>query len=243
MKKFPRVHGHSFCLSLKIGGVININIEKDCNIFEQGWDATNTYIFGLIMSDGNLSKQGRNKNRNIIRIGLNDYDLIQELHSYIKLNHKIYTQKNQHTLYYHNEDAVLFMKENELQENKSITLRYPINIPSEFMGQFIRGFFDGDGSVIFTKNKYNTYVQVSFTCGSYGFLEVLKQILKDTYDINSQIYDDGRKNNDSFYLKITRNSDVRRFRDCIYNNKTIYLQRKYDKFLLLDSMQLKYNVS
>ena len=50
----------------------------DNDIYENGWDQTNAYIFGIIMSDGCLKYEGRNKNRLAIRIGLNDYDMIKK---------------------------------------------------------------------------------------------------------------------------------------------------------------------
>ena len=66
----------------------------DNDIYKNGWDNINAYIFGIIMSDGCLKYEGRNKNRLAIRIGLNDYDMIKRLHSYMCIGNKIYCQEN-----------------------------------------------------------------------------------------------------------------------------------------------------
>lgn len=55
----------------------------DNDIYKNGWDNINAYIFGIIMSDGCLKYEGRNKNRLAIRIGLNDYDMIERLHTMV----------------------------------------------------------------------------------------------------------------------------------------------------------------
>ena len=35
--------------------------------------------------------------------------------------------------------------------NKSLKMVFPDNIPKEYIKDYIRGFFDGDGSIYFTK--------------------------------------------------------------------------------------------
>lgn len=59
------------------------------------------------MSDGCLT---HNKNRNMIVIGLNDKEMIETLHEYVECKRKIYNQGNQYSLYYWNEEAVIFLK-------------------------------------------------------------------------------------------------------------------------------------
>lgn len=81
------------------------NIDK--NVYENGWNRENAYLFGLIMSDGCLTK---NKKRNIIVISLNDFEIIEKLHKYVECKRKIYKQGKQSKLYYWNEDAISFLK-------------------------------------------------------------------------------------------------------------------------------------
>ena len=71
---------------------------------------------------------------------------------------------------------------------KSKTIEFP-NIPKKFMADFIRGYFDGDGSVFFvnyirTKDKKLTKeLRTNFTSGSRHFLERLMIILYENLEL------------------------------------------------------------
>ena len=122
---------------------------------------------------------------------------------------------------------------------KSLTLQFP-NIPQKFLCDFIRGYFDGDGSMVLTQTKYNVYGQVSFTCGSIDFLVNLQKILKNMFGIDSQIYNGGHPDTQTMSLKITKRSAIEMFSDLIYNDTDLYLLRKYNKFQELNKHPLKY---
>lgn len=67
-------------------------------------------------------------------------------------------------------------------QSKSITIKFPL-VPDQFMADFIRGYFDGDGSVHYISyrasknNKVYTQLRSNFTSGSPDFLEKLRDIL------------------------------------------------------------------
>ncbi|MCL5010656.1 MAG: LAGLIDADG family homing endonuclease, partial [Patescibacteria group bacterium] len=58
-------------------------------------------------------------------------------------------------------------------------------IPEKFLPDFIRGYFDGDGSVFYTTylhskiHRMRTELRSNFTSGSPEFLERLKSILAE----------------------------------------------------------------
>ena len=118
------------------------------------------------MSDGCLSKSGRNKNRYTVRICSNDFDIIEWLHTYMCVGNKIYKQgQNGFVIQFRNECSIKFMMDYGLKERKSLDAVFP-DIPDDFLGDFIRGYFDGNGSMVLQRTRYNTYAQVSFTSGS-----------------------------------------------------------------------------
>jgi len=53
-------------------------------------------------------------------------------------------------------------------ERKSLTAIFPKNIPDEFLADFVRGYFDGDGSVWYVKGGR---INSEFCSGSKQFLE------------------------------------------------------------------------
>jgi hypothetical protein len=68
-------------------------------------------------------------------------------------------------------------------QQKSKTLLFP-DVPKKYLGDFVRGYFDGDGCVYFNKLKYadrknkRWALLTLFTSGSRGFLESLHNALR-----------------------------------------------------------------
>lgn len=195
------------------------------------------------MSDGCLRKEGRNKTSYAIRIGSNDQEIIEWLHDRLCVGNKIYKQNKNYSIKYRNIESINFMMEYGLKERKSLDMIFP-NIPDEYFYDFIRGFFDGDGSIVLRKTKYNTYAQISFTCGSKDFLNALKNELSKR-NIESHIYKDGRKNNNSYYLRIIKRSEIEKIFYAMYSDvrDNAMLYRKYKKFLNYLDCKPKYNIT
>ena len=161
------------------------------------------------MSDGCLSKSGRNKNRYTVRICSNDFDIIEWLHTYMCVGNKIYKQgQNGFVIQFRNECSIKFMMDYGLKERKSLDAVFP-DIPDDFLGDFIRGYFDGNGSMVLQRTRYNTYAQVSFTSGSKKFLDALKDRLSQ-HDIASHLIicelsrEAKSKNSFRLYIKETK---------------------------------------
>lgn len=216
----------------------------DHNIFMDGWDKKNSYVYGWIVSDGCLLKEGRNKTAYAVRISTNDIDIAQWMHLYMCDGNKLYKQHyDNYVIKYRNQDAIKFMMQNKLTSKKSLTMEFPENIPREFIWDFIRGYFDGDGSVVLRKTKYNLYGQISFTSGSQVFLERLQQVLSE-YDINSHIYKDNRASNKSYYLRVIKRSEIEKLYHKLYDEMEdgAFLWRKYFKYYQLMMAKPKYQI-
>lgn len=193
------------------------------------------------MSDGCLLKEGRNKTAYAVRISSNDYDIIEWLHTYLCVGNKIYKQgEKSFTIKFRNKEAISFMMDNELTERKSLTVKFP-NIPDNVLPDFIRGYFDGNGSVVLHKTKYNTYGQISITSGSFEFLDSLQNKLQEN-NIVTRLYKDGRPTNGSYYLKVIKRKEIEKMYNYMYSdlNDIVYLQRKYDKYTELINCKPKY---
>ena len=213
----------------------------DNNIFENGWDRNNAYTFGWVMSDGCLRKEGRNKTSYAVRICSNDRDIIEWLHNYMCVGNKIYKQNERgHLIKFRNAESIQFMMKHGLTERKSLTMQFP-DLPNRYIPDFIRGYFDGDGSVILRNTEYNLYGQISFTCGSVDFLNSLKEKLLE-FNIRSNIYKDGRKTNNSWYLRVIKRSEIEKLYSLMYEDLDGigFLLRKFDKYSSLIEAKPKY---
>lgn len=106
-------------------------------------------------------------------------------------------------------------------ERKSLILEFP-QIPDEYLHDFIRGYFDGDGCVM---NLKNNRLNSAFTCGSRKFLEDLLKILQDKAGVEGGSFDDS-----CCSLKFGKRDTIR-LGDYIYkDNPELFLLRKKQKF-------------
>jgi hypothetical protein len=116
---------------------------------------------------------------------------------------------------------------------KSHTIQFP-NIDDEFLSDFIRGFFDGDGCITYQKNE-KCYTS-SIISASDKFINTL--IIKLRNNIKGF---KGTITKSNYFLLNIGVNDTRRLRDYIYNNlddNTLFLKRKYDKFILAGNLKI-----
>lgn len=115
-------------------------------------------------------------------------------------------------------------------ENKSLILTFPTleQVPQDYVRHFIRGYFDGDGSISAYRRKetHKKQYTVSFV-GTQSFIQGLYKHLK-----LGSIFPDKRKNN-SWYLNINGNHQIEQFYHYLYDDATRYMERKYLKFQTL----------
>ena len=208
------------------------SFKEDYNIYKNGFNEVNSYIYGLILADGCLIYD-RHTKRYRITIVSKDYDILEKLKEYMGIRRKIYNQNGCYSIIYINEDAIKFLIDNGLKEQKSLDMKFP-NIPNKYLWHFIRGYFDGDGSISIRKMKRYEYMRVSFTCGSIEFINELNYILNQN-KIHSNIYNESknREKSNTKYLIISRQNDIIKFYNLIYNNcEEYYLDRKKSKFII-----------
>jgi len=106
---------------------------------------------------------------------------------------------------------------------KSSILEYPKWMSPSLTSHFIRGYFDGDGSISLTK-KNQIAIKI---IGSNIFCQQIKDILEKK-DIKCVISKAGRSNKVKV-VDIHGNIVGRRFLDWIYHDTELYLKRKYLK--------------
>ncbi len=102
--------------------------------------------------------------------------------------------------------------------NKTFKIRLP-NLPEYLMSHFIRGYFDGDGSISIVKNRPNSFV-VS-VCSNKNFNQDLIGFLgfgKIYESINYSV------------IKINKIDEIKKFKNFIYSENCIKLDRKFNIF-------------
>lgn len=108
------------------------------------------------------------------------------------------------------------------KESKSLDLVFP-DIPKEYLSDFIRGYFDGDGSIW---NVKGGRINSAFTCASKKFLDTLWEILKTEAGVEGGSYDPL-----SYSLRFGKKDSFKIGEYMYKNSPELFLKRKYEKFL------------
>lgn len=207
---------------------------EDESIYCNGLNNFNSYVLGLIISDGCLSYDKSSK-RYRITIALNDLEIIQILHDVWTPKKSIYKYHKSYSIISNNSFDINFIRQMGITERKSAITTMP-SIPQQYFGAFLRDIFDGDGCVYINKTKainkqkmYH-YVYCNIASGSLKFLKQLQTILRDNYKIHSDIAKDIRCQ--CWTLRIRNKLGIKRIFDLIYQDKGLCLMRKKNKFNL-----------
>jgi intein-encoded DNA endonuclease-like protein len=184
-----------------------------------------SYLLGLLFADGCVSYEN-----NTINLVSNDLDLIEFFRESIKCNKDIYKNPN-HKLAYTFSFCSPKIKNDLINlgcvPRKSLILEFPNynQVPEKVMSHFIRGYFDGDGSMYVT-SKINQCKIMSSTKFCIGLVKYLKY--KFNFDL--KLMHDKNLKKETSYIRITNKKKLYIFRDFLYDNDIMSLKRKKDKF-------------
>ena len=139
------------------------------------------YVLGFWYADGYMRKDRSYR----ILFYCNDTDILKQIRKALNSDHPIFLTKKQwscHTLCVWSKQLYADLEKLGGISGKSKVMTFPA-VPQVFLPDFIRGYFDGDGSVFFTTyrrtkdGKITKELRTNFTSGSRQFLERLMQIL------------------------------------------------------------------
>ena len=109
---------------------------------------------------------------------------------------------------------------------KTFDIEMPQLKSKELYRHFIRGFFDGDGTISFSSTVQ--FLDTEFSCASLSFCQSLVSYAKDVVGIRMVISKDQRSK--CFKVKNTSRFEGYRLANHLYENSTIYLERKYNRY-------------
>lgn len=111
------------------------------------------------------------------------------------------------------------------------------NIDKNLIPHYIRGYFDGDGSIVVKKHKHSSkYIGYTFSIlGNKSFLEEIQNHLIQACDLTKTKINlcKPKKNKITCQYVKGGNPQVYKLLTYLYKDSTIFLTRKYDKFLEL----------
>ena len=197
-----------------------------------------SYILGFLYADGNVTKAQRGNC--YIAFYTQDEELLVAIRKIINSHHKIAlrtaTSGNVYRLQIGSAMWFRDLAAHGLTPNKTKRISFP-KIPKEFFGDFVRGYFDGDGNVWVgqihkMRKTSHTTIQVSFTSGSIAFVRGLRGCLHQYGLQGGSIYVPQDKNFGRLTFSV---HDALKLYEIMYNGaRKPYLKRKkvvFDRFI------------
>lgn len=116
-------------------------------------DTFHAYFLGLVAADGNIPQS--KKFLTITQSHEVGYKLLKQLATYLNHSGNLYYQEKSdaYTIYINSTKIVEFVEKYNIAPRKSLTFEYPSELPPHLFPYFIRGYFDGDGSLGYYKTN------------------------------------------------------------------------------------------
>lgn len=196
---------------------------KDSHFFDEIDTNEKAYWLGFFYADGCVAASTA-AHPNLIELSSKDREHLEKFKAAIKAsNNKVSKAIIRGCEYYQfsiQDDQLhdSLIKHGCIPQKSNILTKLP-EISNEFFGDFLRGYFDGDGCLRYDANR-DVY-RISFVSGSLPFLEELRHALEvDRLTISKS---------SAYSLSIAAKQDVYRILELIYknSNEQIRLNRKY----------------
>ncbi|MBA1335838.1 MAG: hypothetical protein HPY66_1656 [Firmicutes bacterium] len=208
----------------------NSRIYTDENFFAE-WSHELAYFLGWMASDGNISPT-----KHAFRLTSTDIEHLEKLFSLFSYGWTVSLRKWSKpseakyspagTISISRKDIMERLIEYGITPNKSLTIKMP-SIPPEYLRDFVRGVFEGDGCITF-KNSLSP--NIVFASGSREFLEGLGVEIQAQTGLKIYVSVDKKG---AWKLSYNSPAAAEIFFRYIYDGvpETMILERKHNKFL------------
>lgn len=207
------------------------------------------YWLGFFYADGYITQKRKHSNRKVgMSLGIRDIERLQALKEDLEFTgpiniYEVHNGYKEGAKY----GRILITSEHMAQqliekgcvEQKTKKLTFPDDsiVPRELKYHFIRGYLDGDGSVmVYFKDGQLKNASISFT-GTEEFLTGLKKYLNKP----DLVLDKRYKDRDDNIYSLSIGGQMQTIEMCyrFYGHATTYMERKYKKYRLLVNAYFK----
>lgn len=217
--------------------------------FFKKWTPDMAYVLGFLYADGDIEDVRKSSRTQYITFPSKDRDILESIKKVMESHHPIQYRPARKVLYrngkiYESAESYririgsrkLFddLVKLGLTPRKSLTIKFPTDIPDEYLNHFIRGYFDGDGCVSIKKGMGKRGrsilkgVNTVFTSGSRLFLEGLCEKVHKLAGFNKRNIYNG---SGAYYLKYPTSESIEWFKFLYSNNLYgLFLKRKFNVF-------------
>lgn len=196
------------------------------------WTPELAYIVGLIATDGNLSKDGRH-----LDFTSKDIQLVKLFRAKLYLHDlKIGTKRSgsgniSFRIQFGDVNFYRWLQKIGLSPRKSLTIA-ALRIPDRYFFDFLRGCFDGDGSIngFWDKRWHSSYMfYMQFASASLSHMVWLQDSISRLAGIHGKI----KKGAGSYQLTFAKQGTKVLFKEMFYDREVPHLIRKYKKAIAI----------
>ena len=198
--------------------------EVDYTFFEKIDTEAKAYWLGFIYADGYISKKERDSDVLGIALSSKDRKHLELFKQNIRASNPILdyegtTPQGNPSKYsrinIHNQKLVDDIFEKGVFYNKSLIIKFPTEkqVPDSLINHFLRGYFDGDGCITQTNNRYSFQM-----VGTKEFLSGVISVLGANVTIG--------KTGNIYAINIKGNLQVNKIMDYLYKDAIVFLRRK-----------------
>lgn len=224
-------------------GCLTPHFDKDEDFFENIDTEEKAYIAGFIAADGTVVKGTANGIK--ITLKSEDKELLEKIKKCLGYTGEIKTEKIEtilpqgtkcnseaSTLFVSSKKMVRDLTEKGITPRKSLTLSFDFNsISRDLIRHFLRGYWDGDGTIHITKGKANKISYRVSCLSSITFCEQMKEAILSFFSSYNIRIVDTKGNEKTKVIEFSTKTAVKEFGCFLYENSSIYLERKYQRHL------------
>lgn len=208
------------------------------DVFDSIDDEMKAYWFGFICADGYITGDYVG-----IALGIVDIEHLNKFKDFIQypFDVRIYDNSKYGDSYSNGKYCRILFKSTHMVNsliktgcmyNKSLKFRFPEKgkIPNDLIRHFLRGYFDGDGTITFTKKSRHFKLS-----GTHNFLKSVIEFANESIDSHEYIFKTYKRHNndlDHWYISYGGTRKTYAFLNWLYEGSSVSLRRKFDKYKL-----------
>lgn len=223
-RSFKSIVLKAFCLGLKTKPCNKWSATYNENFFDV-WSSELAWLVGVVLSDGHISNIKVGK---YVWVKMCDKDVLDKIKIILRYKGSVRPCKREKPHYKKPYIIVVggkkiwqFFSNLGMDNYKSHNAKWPIGLPEKYYDHFLRGLFDGDGSIFFNRNSY-PFARI---CGTRHLVESIARYINLHYTIHHN------KTKTNYIIQYTGNR-AKVFLNFIYekSEEDIRMDRKYKKY-------------
>lgn len=196
--------------------------------------AKKAYFLGFISADGCVYKREKHQGLLSISIQKRDDEMLKQMIVDMDSTHHLLYRSNYCALAITSDSIYQDLLNLGVSQRKSWSIRFNDivkHVPNEFIRDYIRGYFDGNGCISKTEGVIQSKVAVSIVTNIW-FLEEMGEYLNGIGLTCSVKEDTSGQYSDRFgALNVIGTTNKYSFLNYLYKDSEIYLERKYNRYL------------